>query len=136
MTRLLRPWGGCGGRRQGGARITPCSAVQCCSVVHCRSVKILKEGGGGGGDGLEELGSDSESSGNVSVQEGELEWLERDLGGIIAMEDPRARTMDLLRSVQVQLQEARGQRQADTGVTADRVDGGDWHLPPDQRAAG
>ena len=37
------------------------------------------------------------------------------------MEDPRARTMDLLRSVHVQLQEARGQRPASAGATADRA---------------
>jgi len=51
---------------------------------------------------------DSESEEELSVSEGELEWLEQDLESVIAMEDPKAKTIDLLRAVQINLQEVRG----------------------------
>merc|ERR1711990_70502 len=51
---------------------------------------------------------DSESEEELSVSEGELEWLEQDLESGIAMEDPKAKTIDLLRAVQINLQEVRG----------------------------
>merc|ERR1719234_249953 len=51
---------------------------------------------------------DSDSEEELSVSEGELEWLEQDLGSVIAMEDPKAKTIDLLRAVQINLQEVRG----------------------------
>ena len=44
------------------------------------------------------------------MSEGELEWLEKDLGAVIAVEDPKAKTMDLLRAVQINLQDVRGRR--------------------------
>ncbi len=50
------------------------------------------------------------------------ELWERVGGGAGAAKEERARTMDLRRSVQVQLQEVRGQRPAGGGVTDDRVD--------------
>jgi len=50
-------------------------------------------------------GSDSES--DFSVSEGELEWLEKDLGSIISAEDPSSKTMDLLKMVQNNLKEIR-----------------------------
>ena len=51
---------------------------------------------------------ESDSEEELSVSEGELEWLEHDLGSVIAMEDPKAKTIDLLRAVQINLQEVRG----------------------------
>merc|ERR1719402_808966 len=51
---------------------------------------------------------DSDSEEEVSVSEGDLEWLEQDLESVIAMEDPKAKTIDLLRAVQINLQEVRG----------------------------
>jgi len=51
---------------------------------------------------------DSDSEEELSVSEGELEWLEQDLESVIAMEDPKAKTIDLLRAVQINLQEVRG----------------------------
>merc|ERR1719397_299475 len=57
-------------------------------------------------DSVRDFDSDSEEE--VSVSEGELEWLEQDLGSVIAMEDPKAKTIDLLRAVQINLQEVRG----------------------------
>jgi len=51
---------------------------------------------------------DSDSEEELSVSEGELEWLEQDLESVIAKEDPKAKTIDLLRAVQINLQEVRG----------------------------
>ena len=51
---------------------------------------------------------ESDSEEELSVSEGELEWLEQDLGSVIAMEDPKAKTIDLLKAVQINLQEVRG----------------------------
>ena len=56
-----------------------------------------------------------------SVSEGELEWLERDLGCIIAMEDPRARTMDLLAGCCDRPMSSCKRRAASAGATADRA---------------
>ena len=42
------------------------------------------------------------------MSEGELEWLEQDLETVIAKEDPKAKTIDLLKAVQINLQEVRG----------------------------
>jgi hypothetical protein len=51
---------------------------------------------------------DSDSEGDLTVSEGELDWLEKDLGSIIAAQDPHAKTTDLLVAVQLNLQGARG----------------------------
>ena len=51
---------------------------------------------------------DSDSEEELSVSEGELEWLEQDLESVIAKEDPKAKTIDLLKAVQINLQEVRG----------------------------
>merc|ERR1719430_1009078 len=51
---------------------------------------------------------ESDSEEELSVSEGELEWLEQDLGSVIAMEDPKAKTIDLLKAVQINLREVRG----------------------------
>lgn len=53
-------------------------------------------------------GEDTDSEDELTVSEGELEWLEKDLGAVIAVEDPKAKTMDLLRAVQINLQDVRG----------------------------
>jgi len=55
-------------------------------------------------------GEDTDSEDELTVSEGELEWLEKDLGAVIAVEDPKAKTMDLLRAVQINLQDVRGRR--------------------------
>jgi len=91
-----------------------------------RNVAVLKESEGQKAgrsrrstccsDDLQQLGSrrysardfDSDSEEELSVSEGELEWLEQDLESVIAMEDPKAKTIDLLRAVQINLQEVRG----------------------------
>ena len=90
-----------------------------------RNVAVLKEGGSlfaGRSrrstcctDDLQQLtrnynskDHESDSEEELSVSEGELEWLEQDLGSVIAMEDPKAKTIDLLKAVQINLQEVRG----------------------------
>jgi len=91
-----------------------------------RNVAVLKESEGQKAgrsrrstccsEDLQQLGSrrgsardfDSDSEEELSVSEGELEWLEKDLESVIAMEDPKAKTIDLLRAVQINLQEVRG----------------------------
>merc|ERR1719187_1331138 len=47
--------------------------------------------------------SDSDSGSEGGVSDGELEWLEKDIGTIIAKEDPQAKTLKLLSGVQSQL---------------------------------
>merc|ERR1719320_2272184 len=51
---------------------------------------------------------ESDSEEELSVSEGELEWLEQDLETVIAKEDPKAKTLDLLKAVQINLHEVRG----------------------------
>ena len=51
---------------------------------------------------------ESDSEEELSVSEGELEWLEQDLETVIAKEDPKAKTIDLLKAVQINLHEVRG----------------------------
>merc|ERR1719228_3122130 len=51
--------------------------------------------------------SDSDSGSECGVSDGELEWLEKDIGTIIAKEDPQAKTLKLLSDVQSQLCHAR-----------------------------
>jgi len=51
--------------------------------------------------------SDSDSGSECGVSDGELEWLEKDIGTIIAKEDPQAKTLKLLSDVQSQLCNAR-----------------------------
>jgi len=52
--------------------------------------------------------SDSDSGSEGEVSDGELEWLEKDIGTIIAKEDPQAKTLKLLSDVQSQLCNVRG----------------------------
>jgi len=47
--------------------------------------------------------SDSDSGSEGGISDGELEWLEKDIGSIIAKEDPQAKTLKLLSDVQSQL---------------------------------
>jgi len=47
--------------------------------------------------------SDSDSGSEGGVSDGELEWLEKDIGTMIAKEDPQAKTLKLLTDVQSQL---------------------------------
>merc|ERR1719420_1812114 len=54
--------------------------------------------------------SDSDSGSEGGVSDGELEWLEKDIGTIIAKEDPQAKTLKLLAGVQSQLREVRGKK--------------------------
>ena len=54
------------------------------------------------------LCDDSDSESDATVSDGELDWLEQDLGSMIVVENPRAKTMELLRSVHGGLQEVRG----------------------------
>jgi len=54
--------------------------------------------------------SDSDSGSECGVSDGELEWLEKDIGTIIAKEDPQAKTLKLLSDVQLQLCNARGKK--------------------------
>merc|ERR1719228_2376658 len=51
---------------------------------------------------------ESDSEEELSVSEGELEWLEQDLASVIANEDPSTKTINLLRNVQTKLQGVRG----------------------------
>merc|ERR1719431_346698 len=51
--------------------------------------------------------SDSDSGSECGVSDGELEWLEKDIGTIIAKEDPQAKTLKLLSDVQSQLRGVR-----------------------------
>jgi len=55
-------------------------------------------------------GSDSDTESEGGVSDGELEWLEKDIGTIIAKEDPQAKTLKLLAGVQSQLREVRGKK--------------------------
>merc|ERR1719420_1585901 len=55
-------------------------------------------------------GSDSDTGSEGGVSDGELEWLEKDIGTIIAKEDPQAKTLKLLAGVQSQLREVRGKK--------------------------
>jgi len=50
---------------------------------------------------------DNESLSDSQISEGELEWLEEDLGKLISEEDPRNNTMDLLKFVQSKLRQVR-----------------------------
>jgi len=55
--------------------------------------------------------ADSDSdTGSEGVSEGELEWLEKDIGTMIAKEDPQAKTLKLLTDVQAQLGTMRGKK--------------------------
>merc|ERR1719402_1617021 len=54
--------------------------------------------------------SDSDSGSEGGVSDGELEWLEKDIGTIIAKEDPQAKTLKLLSGVQSQLRGLRGKK--------------------------
>merc|ERR1719402_1525741 len=54
--------------------------------------------------------SDSDSGSEGGVSDGELEWLEKDIGTIIAKEDPQAKTLKLLSDVQSQLRGVRGKK--------------------------
>merc|ERR1719193_845566 len=54
--------------------------------------------------------SDSDSGSEDGVSDGELEWLEKDIGTIIAKEDPQAKTLKLLSDVQSQLRGVRGKK--------------------------
>jgi len=55
--------------------------------------------------------SDSDSGSECGVSDGELEWLEKDIGTIIAKEDPQAKTLKLLSDVQSQLCNARSKKE-------------------------
>eukprot|EP00092_Neocalanus_flemingeri_P038882 GFUD01042330.1.p1 GENE.GFUD01042330.1~~GFUD01042330.1.p1 ORF type:complete len:683 (+),score=224.01 GFUD01042330.1:137-2050(+) len=57
--------------------------------------------------------SDSDSGSEEGVSEGELEWLEKDIGTMIEKEDPQAKTRKLLKDVLTQLGTVRGKK---TGV--------------------
>jgi len=59
-------------------------------------------------EGLE--GSDDDSGPEEDISEGELEWLETDIGTMIAKEDPQAKTLKLLTDVQSQLKTVRVRR--------------------------
>lgn len=50
---------------------------------------------------------DNDSLSDSQISEGELEWLEEDLGEIIYNEDPKNNTMDLLKFVQSKLRQVR-----------------------------
>jgi len=52
--------------------------------------------------------SDAESE--CGVTDGELEWLDMDIGSMIKNEDPRAKTLKLLKDVQNQLGQVRGRK--------------------------
>jgi len=52
--------------------------------------------------------SDAESE--CGVSDGELEWLDMDIGSMIKNEDPRAKTLKLLKDVQNQLGQVRGRK--------------------------
>ena len=52
--------------------------------------------------------SDAES--DCGVTDGELEWLDMDIGSMIKNEDPRAKTLKLLKDVQNQLGQVRGRK--------------------------
>merc|ERR1719233_529795 len=54
--------------------------------------------------------SDSDSGSEGGVSDGELEWLEKDIGTIIVKEDPQAKTLKLLSDVQSQLRGVRGKK--------------------------
>merc|ERR1712142_1409103 len=58
-------------------------------------------------DGKTDL-SDAESE--CGVTDGELEWLDMDIGSMIKNEDPRAKTLKLLKDVQNQLGQVRGRK--------------------------
>ena len=51
---------------------------------------------------------DSDTDSGATGSEGELEWMGTDLGSITTVEDPMAKTMELLKAVQGGLQELRG----------------------------
>merc|ERR1719320_1260037 len=51
---------------------------------------------------------ESDSEEELSVSEGELEWLGQNLETVIAKEDPKAKTIELLKAVQINLHEVRG----------------------------
>jgi len=53
---------------------------------------------------------DSASGSDDGVSDGELEWLEKDIGFMIEKEDPQAKTMNLLKNVQTQLGAVRGNK--------------------------
>merc|ERR1719186_1791238 len=53
---------------------------------------------------------DSDTGSDEGVSEGELEWLEKDIGTMIAKEDPQAKTLKLLTDVQAQLGNMRGKK--------------------------
>merc|ERR1719318_1551692 len=60
--------------------------------------------------------SDSDSGSECGVSDGELEWLEKDIGTIIAKEDPQAKTLKLLSDVQSQLCNARVKKDGGQGL--------------------
>ena len=53
---------------------------------------------------------DSDSGSDDGVTDGELEWLEKDIGLMIGKEDPQAKTLKLLQNVQTQLGAVRGSK--------------------------
>eukprot|EP00092_Neocalanus_flemingeri_P010737 GFUD01011566.1.p1 GENE.GFUD01011566.1~~GFUD01011566.1.p1 ORF type:complete len:1082 (+),score=307.60 GFUD01011566.1:76-3246(+) len=54
--------------------------------------------------------SDSDSGSDEGVTDGELEWLEEDIGTMIEKEDPQAKTLKLLKDVQTQLGAVKGKK--------------------------
>jgi len=52
-------------------------------------------------------GSDDDSGPEEDISDGELDWLEIDIGTMIAKEDPQAKTLKLLTDVQTQLKSVR-----------------------------
>jgi len=60
---------------------------------------------------VEESATESEDTeGDEDVTDGELEWLEKDLETLIVKEDPKTKTMKLLKDVQSQLHSTRGSK--------------------------
>ena len=84
------------GNKAGRSRRSTCCSEDVKEVVP-RSSRRFSSG---------ECESDSEEE--LSVSEGELEWLEQDLASVIANEDPSTKTINLLRNVQTKLQGVRG----------------------------
>jgi len=54
--------------------------------------------------------SGSETDSEEEVTDGELEWLEKDLGTIIEQEDPQTKTLKLMKDIQVELTRSREKR--------------------------